>query len=122
MLTASEIRIGNVFNFLSREGFIRGVVTSISATKITLNNKHSVKIKHKDLLPILLTEELFLKCGGSISDGVLEPMYYLKGVGNALKNDDAFFFLVGHVKIKYLHDLQNFYFVMQREEIKIDLA
>lgn len=52
-----------------------------------------------------LTEELFIKNGGRVSNKGIEPQYYIRGLGWGLKNDTAFFFNAGKIKIEYLHQL-----------------
>lgn len=74
------------------------------------------------LNPIPLTEEILLKCGAKKSDDSFGGyiIYYPNGNGMRVKNNE---WSSQHlsVKLEYLHQLQNLYFALTNEELKINL-
>lgn len=86
-----------------------------------------VQIDHQDIgeelyifyKPIKLTEKILLKCG--FEKEILEPIHYcIKGMC-IWKCNDMFLCDKNGVHIKHLHQLQNLYFALTNEELKINL-
>jgi hypothetical protein len=121
MIKANELRIGNYFNY-----------NNIAFKVVKIENKYIGLDKEddfgnyaniEDIEPISITKEILLKCGfkklgndnysiGRINLGLnynisididYVPIHCLNG------------------KIKYLHQLQNLYFALTNEELKINL-
>lgn len=65
--------------------------------------------------PIQLTEKILLKCGF-----VYDGMYRIKGMSIWMCND-MFLCYKNGVIIQHLHQLQNLYFALTGEELKIEL-
>lgn len=60
MISANELRLGNIINCLAKDGFwYKSVVSGLTNNEITVG----VGIIPSDINPIPLTEQILLKCG-----------------------------------------------------------
>lgn len=85
-----------------------------------MNKRENVDNVH----PVLLTEDVLLKCGfkqGKMQHGDL--CFYWNGqvVAYGIFYDDLNEVLIDNSSIKYLHQLQNLYFALTGEELKISI-
>lgn len=55
----NEYRIGNIINYQYKGSILQGTITSISKTKVTVDDKISLKLN--SIIPIPLTEDAILK-------------------------------------------------------------
>ena len=122
MIKANDFRKGNyVMDKISGEWMvIEQIGESIIAA--TINRDKYPLPNGWQMAPIRLATNILEKCGFE-----LFPWGYVKisskGFGIRL-NIITFYYDVpgnGQVKIKYLHELQNLYFAITREEIEINL-
>jgi len=119
MITASELRIGN-YVYSDKEN---------APTPIKINRKIMQYLcKNNDfhlLEPIPLTEEILLKCGFKRLRYDMGAFAYLKdGMFDIVFYGDAIPFIeINEIRkdLKHLHKLQNLYFELTNEELKIEL-
>ena len=101
-MKANELKIGNIVSIFGIEQHI------ITELKDTI---------YVDLNPIPLTEEWLLKFGFEKKIGWDDLIYHVKN------NVDLYEFLSGYeyydFHIKHVHQLQNLYFALTGEELKI---
>jgi len=126
-MKASELRIGNKIMDIS--GFIGSVSSIHDDETVKLINDEGVLLDwmRADLfLPIPLTEEILLKCGfepfGSKMNLWGNKKCYIK-VKNWLvyKFELLGCYIYLDYDLKHLHQLQNLYFSLTNEELKIKL-
>lgn len=121
----NEIRIGNYLPLqgitinigLSNDTPVDGI---IQVTKENIANiLHDIEIRK----PILLTEELIIKLG-FIRNGLISREFDLKEIRLIQFWEDGFLFIANYWKagiyVKYVHQLQNLYFDLTNEELKIE--
>lgn len=124
-MNAQDIRIGNLF---SQKGFPM-YVEAIFRDTVYLNfegNEGDVWEEDiKDLVPIPLTEEILLKAGfekeenpylDNFNNDILSLSIYKGKVYYSLKSKTFI-----EIESNYLHQLQNLFFALTGEEIKIEL-
>jgi hypothetical protein len=137
MIKANEIRLGNyIFEPLDNK-----IVKVEQICKLSSNSlNQSIGIRYNEwqnwsdlgnAQPIPLTEELLLKCGGTIEGNgyknIIIKLDKKEGNGLILRSDGMFMLVINHAPmiifehIKYLHSLQNLYFALTGEELKINL-
>lgn len=138
MIDSRELRLGN---------YVQESLFTFKFAQITSIDKKRVHVKYefsraslgiKDIIPIILTEEILIKCGfvlygyGSTDDEFISSVEF---TGYRLNNFDICFVndtnksirFVNNINekvycnIKYLHQLQNLYFALTNEEITIQL-
>jgi hypothetical protein len=110
MIQPNELRIGNIFKEEYTEKLIR--VIEIRQKSITFSEKFRGKWKAN---PIELTEDILLKCGfvdNKIKLGLNELSVNQYGL--------ATFGGVGFM-CTYLHQLQNLYYQLTYDELKIEI-
>ena len=133
-LRASELRIGNYL--LTSKPEFNGIrdypITKISSEMIDYIDKDKLLC-----VPIPLTEEILLKCGFVITVDP-ENVHYKKVVNNDFNESFVInrkvgyeVFYIGHkdcndylhftTQIKHVNQLQNIYFSITNEELKIEL-
>jgi hypothetical protein len=114
-VTVNELRIGN---------WLRGYNFDGSAHKVTGNEIFDAYNDPDDFnaVPVILTSEILDKCGFVKSiDGIV---FYTKGdisfewYGTKLHFTDG---CMG-IDIYYLHQLQNLYFALTGEELKVEMS
>lgn len=117
----NELRIGNYIKTYGQDdGCI--TVTEISQSEVSFKERDSVKI---DLLePIPLTEEWLKKFG--FDNSLVDEIYLYQH--DSIKfpptiiffdNGEYIFRKRCEIKIQYVHQLQNLYFVLTGEELKL---
>jgi hypothetical protein len=118
MIKANELRIGNVVETRSnKRGWIRYEMTGLNIYQLSAYGENF----EKDVRPIPITEDLLLECG-FIQDDIIDFRYHLED-WFAIDVDDcciriADSWMFG--KINYLHELQNLYFTLTGDELKIN--
>jgi len=132
MINARDLRIGNCFNCQIGSSIINGCINSISTNKVVLvsryesighkaSNLKSVKIK--TLIPIPLTEEILLKCGGKKSVVAIN----IDRFRFQWKREYKYWYVIDYInrtyltKIEFVHELQNFFHAMNGQELNIKL-
>lgn len=110
-LQAHELRIGNLFQEQNSKEII--MVTELSQFKISFSGSFKNNWQPE---PILLTEEWLLKFGFEYKEET-ECYHYSNLIINKL------FIMMDidiRVYIKYVHQLQNLYFALTGEELKLN--
>jgi hypothetical protein len=124
-MNAQDLRIGN---YISYGGVICTVVDVLCDS---VNTKLNEGILYSDIEPILLTKELLFKVGFEIDGVFCDYILRLcdeKMLGYSLEYNMVY--LAQHYKgqhfrdvnlgeFKYLHDLQNLYYILTETELKI---
>jgi len=121
MINAKELRIGNLVDF-------NGQVETVYAIRNSGVDFYRGKTKKSVIMqsylweaikPIKLTEEWLFKFGFK-NDRVLE-FYRNDFTDSTIIIDYNFICLLGysHVKLKYVHQLQNLYFTLTNEELTL---
>jgi len=120
-MKANELRIGNLVQH--EFGKIRyGIVTQINDSAVRLKTKFSrLLVSYKDIEPIPLTEEWLIKLGSkSFLDFYLYDRFKLTYLSQYkywyIQDTETNCYMT---KIEFVHDWQNFIFVMNSEELKI---
>jgi hypothetical protein len=114
MINAKELRIGNLFQDKYSKAIIK--VNGITENDIFFSGNFT---KEWQAEPIPLTEEKLLKLG-FIKDEILG--FYRNDKSNStIIIDYDFICLLGysHVKLDYVHQLQNLYFDLNKKELKL---
>jgi hypothetical protein len=100
-----------------------GKIKSISSygEYINLDININSSFYTQDISPIPLTEEILLKCEGSLFIGYIHfKSYNINGIEvNFI--DDKWIEYVSRVEIKYLHELQNIYYWRTKKHLQIKL-
>src|SRR5687767_1383970 len=124
-MKASELRIGNLLKPKLQEQSqdVYYEVVEINTSQFICEDSAGL-IFYNDLNePIPLTEEWLLKFGFEL-EGLVHFKRWSKGWFNGYLNPNDFFGLVGyneqHLNIKYVHQLQNLYFALTGEELKLN--
>lgn len=115
MKKATELRIGNKIRYHNRENTIvclhkNGIVFLSSGAQTHL----------KDIYPIELTHDLLIRSGFSEKDGIYKYMY--RELTEIFSTFNEFFFRYDGKFIascRYLHELQNIFFALYKEEIRV---
>ena len=128
MIQANELRLGNWVNYPNDDTKYK--VLEIFETGISvIDSDYGAKIEFYQFSPIPLTPEILEKCGfiklrNNWSENV--PDTFKINLLN-LNNGDGILNLILNAvnapcpKVKYLHQLQNIYFCLCEEELKIEL-
>ena len=112
MIPSTDLMIGNIVQDIVYNKF--RVVTGITHQKVKDGIFKLVTLDYEDsylcenLIPIPLTEEILLKCGD-------DSVYTFK-----VYNDDGDCFYYAE-KCQYLHELQNMYKAIEKQELEINL-
>lgn len=132
MIPINELRINNYVYYNNEHNEI-GIITKLITDIITdinyvgINNRIDIHYLNKHINPIPLTEEWLIKFNfnemieGSnfskwcIGDNNVTHDYLL--VLTQFKDENKFFFKNGFHTIKYIHELQNLYFALSKEEL-----
>lgn len=121
MINAKELRIGNLVEYRITDKLDERKewweVSEIDADDIHWLSK--VDTKDEDFKAIPLTEEWLFKLG-FINDKVLE-FYRNDFTDSTIIIDYNFICLLGysHVKLNYIHELQNLYFALTQRELTV---
>ncbi|MCT4151294.1 hypothetical protein HZP59_08615 [Elizabethkingia anophelis] len=113
-MKANELRIGNLVNRLGEPHFITAIFPD---GNIGIDTRKHVFIYEVE--PIILTEEWLLKFGFVLKSDVDGEYYDKNGVRVLILRSDAIHFFFGNPNTneKFVHELQNFYFVSTGEDI-----
>lgn len=122
MVKANELRIGNLLLMT-----FEGVIEAMTARSIGYINTANNKGHTHPFEPILLTEEILIKAGFEKIDypnfqlkiGNLKLKCRIQGAINVCYSELEDIYLGD--RIKYVHDLQNFYFALRGTELNITL-
>lgn len=123
MVEAKELKIGNYVYYT--KSFSGEDVERIEVVDVDLLKEMERTSTFPRVKPITLTEEILLKCGfeqrrkGFIElsdDAFISFNNNHLGVHNDIYSDDIEYELP-----KYLHQLQNLYFALTNQELKIEL-
>lgn len=122
-LSVNELRIGN---YVSHFGFEHKIEAIHSKNKLSDKHRHivfenGVETYLLNLAPIKLTEEWLLKLGFKKINGAFFKLSFLF-YGIEVKDYLGFHFKKGEftIELKYVHQLQNLYFALTSEELKIN--
>lgn len=137
-----ELRIGNLFGLsesnktevaqyleetLKQEYF---PICAIEGTEVRLFIEEELEFSYSDLIPIPLTEEWILKFGFINNDGDYEIEIGRQGFRLVLAQDTDWLLLYRDdigcnynalIFIDYIHQLQNLYYALTGEELKLKL-
>lgn len=138
MIDTKELRLGNIVQFGNRfivlDAITSGGVSEVGGVVSTGNALHPYDRKFiplRDINPVLLTEDVLLKCGFERNE-VNEEIYFRKYECFELlkfnENGD-FAFICGdnlkgnyvNTRVDYLHQLQNLYFAIIGEELEVNI-
>jgi len=125
MIKPGELRLNNSVISKCHQGLITEV-RDLSPTSLKLWANPFANYKYEDIDPIPLTPEILQKCGFPETKGLWYEheisSFFLDGSGN---------FFAGEVlnvdspviakNIKYLHQLQNLYFMLTGSELTVNL-
>jgi len=120
MIKANELRIGNLLN--------NGTVVRLAENYARIAYQYDGMPKqscvdYEHLEPIPLIEEWLIKCGfkfqNILKKAYQRNLYLYKGFGIYEVKPKEFFYK--EIQIKYVHQLQNLYFVLTGEELEINL-
>lgn len=121
-MKASGLRIGNLFEELYSKNIIE--VIGLTNEEITFNGEF---IRKWQARPIPLTKKWLLKFGFEFNkhknwhNFKLKDFYinYSKIDIEDLVDANCFYSMNGNIKIKYVHELQNIYYVFYKKELMI---
>jgi hypothetical protein len=117
-MKASELRIGNLVYFFKDAP---AMVIAIASDSLCITQSGGfINPKIEEIEPIPLTEEWLLKFGfEKVRWGMSKYPIEIRGsvvmFGNASAQRNL------HIKCKHVHQLQNLYFALTGEELKIEL-
>lgn len=123
MINANELRIGNIVYYDSAEGDLLTNRIDWQDLKWVSEDEKGFNLVHS---PIPLTEEILLKAGFEKVSNESEALKYsLNGFDLVFTYDEWTWSPIQGAKIgtniKYIHQLQNLYFALTGEELKIEL-
>ena len=128
MLKANELRIGNI---VSQNGFF-GYVYSIESALpreeerfsdkevITLFDNGLTTVPIEEIISIRLNERWLMRFGFKY-DEFISPMYRPKAysISGMTLYKESEIFCYSHIKLTYVHQLQNLYFALTGEELVV---
>lgn len=127
-MKANELRIGDYFMYDDRIQVVNGVIQMNGGYRIDFKTEHKRKLV-KYCHPIPITEEWLLELGFEKEHNTGTPdEYYWKGKGMSLTHElelsssDRYYESMpvdNSIPLKYVHQLQNLYFALTGEELKI---
>ena len=126
-MKVNELRVGNIVKL--QDHFVGGnaMVTGIMRDRITAINSVGTNIDTANIMyvePISITDELLLKNGFEQCDYLFKTLFiemYEVASGWHLHIDNERFETALSITIKYVHELQNAYYVSTGEEMEIKL-
>jgi hypothetical protein len=132
MIPINELRINNYVYYNNEHNEI-GIITKLVTELITdinyvgINNRIDVHYLNKHINPIPLTEELLIKFNFKERKGIINFSDWYTGENTftndwlfsicQFKDENKFFFKNGFHIIKYVHELQNLYYALTKEEL-----
>lgn len=118
MINLKELRLYNWVYSLQIGEYVQ--IASVDSECVTLKHHVTWDYVYADMIePIPLTEEILLKCG-FVPCSIIDNHFNISGMC-IWKCNDMFFCDKNGVHIKHLHQLQNLYFALIGEELKIQL-
>jgi hypothetical protein len=135
MIPINELRINNYVYYNNEHNEI-GIITKLVTELITdinyvgINNRIDVHYLNKHINPIPLTEELLIKLKFKERKEIINFSEWYIGenpitndwlfVIKQFKDENKFFFKNGFHIIKYIHELQNLYYALTKEELTLN--
>lgn len=118
-MKANELRKGIFIQDIDTKR--KGYITKINGNKLTVKLENSTLIQHfEEFEPIELTKEILLQ-NGFEKDTFLNYLYHhSEGITLWFRNGE-FVCDKNLIQIKYLHKLQNFFFLLKEKELEINL-
>ena len=127
-MEANELRVGNwvhhdinVWSYRSEDGAISKCDGNFPWSESDWYAIGECTMLLDDVEPILLNEEILLKCGFITSNGELGKEYWNNNFKLDYYRESYQFDWYMCTQIKYLHQLQNLYFALTGEELNIIL-
>lgn len=126
-MEATELRLNNLLMYDDIIVPIIGMENSSESVLVKINPETAVD--YKKLKPIALTAEWFSKLG--FKEAYRSPTRIRFDLPNYCRYDfdldsnkilEGFLFFGNYIKCRYLHQLQNIYYTLTGEELKIDYA
>lgn len=126
-----NFRIGNLINYINSEGVKQDVIHCLNYTTLTVGDAFNREtIKYRSILPIPLTDEWLIKFGFEKRIGRFignrftiglntRTLDFILSIEQTDEKKQHFFYLNSFHKIEYVHTLQNLYFILTSEELKI---
>ena len=123
-LTAEELRIGNYVLKSLKSGQGRKIIDKIGVQDL-IRIREDIGCFNYECIP--LTEEILLKCGfdfGIKLQDFVKGKYQFVEIINTIDgyfSEEGILYYGLITKIKHLHQLQNLYFALTNQELKIEL-
>lgn len=117
-LTYQELRLGNIVHYKNRIKLHTLRVTSLDETKVKVGGR---LLRYEQIIPIPLTDEILVDWCGFVYDETM-CIYNKNGLKLRLNSEKncVEIHLCGKVReITGLHQLQNLYYTITREELEI---
>ena len=76
-------------------------------------------VEYKELTPIPLTEQWLLRCGFERTENHNIFLHPVNRFFSIILIDGSYFYYVLHVEIKHVHEVQNLYYALTGEELKL---
>lgn len=130
MINTNELMLGNYCKIKNDKLNNLMQVVGTSETEVLLdyneNKGESFVVDCNDLVPILITEEILEKCGFYKCDRLndMPANYYSNDEGNKIgyhKESDKYLLIGMYCEFKYLHELQNIYYLLTKKQLKVNL-
>lgn len=126
MMKPEELRIGNYVKFMTdRSSWMLGKINAINPNKATIDNYN---IKYCNIQPIMLNAELLITLGFKrqfTNTGWDEYSKDSIDLSLAPLNDGSYVPIISvngkYAQIRYLHQLQNLFFMLLGKELKISI-
>jgi len=135
MITVREIRIGDMVVYNDEYWYVRGIEQDLLKLE---NNRKTEIISPAEASPVALTENILIKLGFEVSDTekdlskpYREYNYHGMVISLFLLNEPVFLYCADDTfkgnavsysrpPLKYLHQLQNLFFVLTGKELNVD--
>jgi len=125
MIKPNELRIGNLVYNIHNKQIIRIRQLRIEIVEVFHTNKLTGFLPFEDIEPIPLTEEIILECGfeRKIHGRHEKSLRSYKKNGNTfnVSHSGIMYYGLKQKPVLYLHELQNLYFALTNQELKIEL-
>jgi hypothetical protein len=119
MIKAEEVRIGNWVQYEGGPNMIMGIMSTYDLDtqyRVEINPPDCFDVFIQQLYPLPLTEEWLERFGYNVDDTMYD-------MGFEFMEDGSVEFYYGNdpstAKLKYVHQLQNLYFALTGEELKL---
>lgn len=126
MINTNELMLGNYVE-LSNGNIVR--IKRINEVNISYYDNsidQYLDVMFKDIYPIPITEEILEKCGFYKCDRLnnMPANYYSNDEGNKIgyhKESDKYLLIGMYCEFKYLHELQNIYYLLTKKQLNVNL-